>query len=98
VGSPRGEKGVGPYACGSYVDMCFNCQHKPIGNGLVKSVTDQCPMINELLKSVTDPCRIGNGLQSPLPIISYWRCMLVKCVSFAGDPIGCVLCLRTRLH
>jgi hypothetical protein len=55
-------------------------------------------MINELLKSFTDRCRIGNGLYSPLPIISYWRRVLVECVSFAGDPIGCVLCLRTRLH
>jgi hypothetical protein len=36
--------------------------HKPIGNGLVKSVTDQCPISNGLLKSVTDRCRIGNGL------------------------------------
>jgi hypothetical protein len=23
LGNPRGEKGVGPYACGSYVDMSF---------------------------------------------------------------------------
>jgi hypothetical protein len=27
---------------------------KPIGNGLVKSVTDQCLIGNGLLKSVTD--------------------------------------------
>jgi hypothetical protein len=30
--------------------------------GLVKFVTDQCPISNGLLKSVTDRCRIGNGL------------------------------------
>jgi hypothetical protein len=35
---------------------------KPIGNGLVKSITDQCPVSNGLLKSVTDRCRIGNEL------------------------------------
>jgi hypothetical protein len=35
---------------------------KPIGNGLVKSVTDQCPISIRLLKSVTDRYRIGNGL------------------------------------
>jgi hypothetical protein len=35
---------------------------KPIGNSLVKSVTDQCPISNGLLKSITDRCRIGNGL------------------------------------
>jgi hypothetical protein len=35
---------------------------KPIGNGLVKSVTDQCPISNGLLRSVIDRCRIGNGL------------------------------------
>jgi hypothetical protein len=34
----------------------------PIGNRLVKSVTDQCPISNGLLKSVTDRYRIGNGL------------------------------------
>jgi hypothetical protein len=34
---------------------------KPIGNGLVKFVTDQCPIGNGLLKSVTDHC-IGNVL------------------------------------
>jgi hypothetical protein len=55
---------------------------KPIGNRLVKSVTDQCPISNRLLKSVTICCRSGNGLWCPLLIISYWRRMLVGCVSF----------------
>jgi hypothetical protein len=59
---------------------------KPIGNGLVKSVTDQCPISNGLLKSVTDRCRIGNRLESPLLISSYWRRMIVGCVSFDGHP------------
>jgi hypothetical protein len=35
---------------------------KPIGNGLVKSITDQCRISIGLLKSVTDRCRIGNML------------------------------------
>jgi hypothetical protein len=35
---------------------------KPIGNGFVKFVTDQCRIGNGLLKSITDRCRIGNGL------------------------------------
>jgi hypothetical protein len=30
VGAPRGEKGVGPYACGSKVVMCFNHQQPHI--------------------------------------------------------------------
>jgi hypothetical protein len=57
---------------------------KPIGNALVKFVTDQCPISNKLLKSITDRCRIGNGLYSSLLIISYWRRMLVGCAS-KGD-------------
>jgi hypothetical protein len=58
----------------------------PIGNGLLKSITDQCPISNGLLKSVTYHCRIGNRLLSPLPKISYWRHMLVGCVSFDCHP------------
>jgi hypothetical protein len=37
-------------------------QVKPIGNGLVKSITDQCPIGNGLFKSITDHYRIGNML------------------------------------
>jgi hypothetical protein len=59
---------------------------KPIGNGLVKSVTHQCTVSNGLLKSITDRCRIGNGLWCLLPIILYWRRMLVGCVSFDCHP------------
>jgi hypothetical protein len=55
------------------------------------------PISNGLLKSLTDRYRISNGLWSPLPIISYWRRMLVGCISFAGDQIGCVSGLRIRL-
>jgi hypothetical protein len=55
---------------------------KPISNGLVMSVTDQSPISTGLLKSVTDRYHIGNGLKSPLLISSYWRRMLVGCVSF----------------
>jgi hypothetical protein len=37
-------------------------QVKPIGNGLVKSITNQCPIGNGLFKSITDHYRIGNML------------------------------------
>jgi hypothetical protein len=58
---------------------------KPIGNGLVKSVTDQCPIGNRLLKSITDHSVLVMGY-SPLLISSYWRRMLVGCVSFDWHP------------
>jgi hypothetical protein len=35
---------------------------KLIGNRIVKSIIDQCPISNGLFKSVTDRCSIGNGL------------------------------------
>jgi hypothetical protein len=70
---------------------------KPIGNGLVKFVTDQCPISNGLLKSVTDRCCSGNGLWCLLPIISYWRCMLVGCVSFDCHPGSSFFSHRRRM-